>query len=81
MFKSKENVSIIVYCADCGKQAPSAGCDAKGCTFRAEALADAVRNGALVHVVCDETDNSDEDRKNGYLNFTVSAYPVTVGTA
>jgi hypothetical protein len=73
--------SIIVICSACGKESPFEGCDAIGCTWRAEAVANAIRDGALMNVVCDRSNNSDEDIALGKLNITISAYRETDGNA
>jgi hypothetical protein len=72
---------VTVICAVCDKKSPFRGCDAPGCSWRAEALAEAVHSGAMTRIVCDDSNNSPEERRVGQLNFTIEAYRGTKGTA
>jgi hypothetical protein len=73
--------NIVIVCSICDKESPFDGCDAVGCTWRTEVVLNAIRDGALMNVVCDESNNSEEDTALGRLNVTVSAYRTTEGSA
>lgn len=78
MMESSETIAISVTCSRCGKLSPFDGCDATGCTWRAEAVLSAIAEGALVNVVCK---SSDEGRAARRLNVTIEAYRGTKGNA
>jgi hypothetical protein len=81
MMTGEPALNVIVICSICEKKSPFDGCDAPGCTWRAEAVAQAIRDGALMNVVCDGSNNSAEDIALGRINIKISAYRNTDGTA
>lgn len=74
-------IHVVIYCSICSKEPPYGGCDATGCTWRTEAVANAIRDGALFYVVCDESNNSEQDISAGKLTATVNVYRTTKGIA
>ena len=74
---------VRIVCAICGMPDPQVtrGCGRPDCTWRAEAIADAIRSGAIYRVTRDGTNNSAEDMAEGRLNVNVKVWPKERGNA
>lgn len=73
-------ISVTVICSKCAKAPPADGCDLPACSWRTQAIIDAINKGALVHTKCDMTNNSEQSIADGYLNINLTAYRKTIGT-
>lgn len=71
-------VSIQIICAICGRADPhvAAGCDSAGCTWRAEAVAEALAAGGELH-----TEIVDADHASRQSTVRITVWPKTKGNA